>query len=104
MENKCAGCPDNCCIDFRITTELVNPVALRENLRQYPYIRKTNRAEVLDPFHPGYIAVVGVYNCDRFVAETRECRDYATQPRPDFCENTGMTSFPHAECLLRARQ
>jgi len=35
MLNKYEGCPRNCCVDFKITTELTGPSGLREELWEF---------------------------------------------------------------------
>lgn len=99
--NKCEGCPRNCCVDFKITTELANPLGIREELKRFPFIRRTGSNLVLGP--GGHERIVGIYSCDRFDLNTGECRDYGVKPRPSFCDNSGVKSFPHSQCLLKSK-
>lgn len=96
--NSCEDCSRNCCQDFKITTEITDPLKLREILTQYPFIRRTGFDVVLLGHRE---VVVSTYNCDRFQKDSRRCKDYETQPRPDFCYNTGIKIAPHAACLLK---
>lgn len=42
MENKCAECQKNCCIDFKIIMEIFDPEGLIEILKKYPFVHKTD--------------------------------------------------------------
>lgn len=99
--NQCEACPRSCCLDFKITSEVRDPLGLRKELRQFPFIKQTNRVLILGP--QGHECVVGVYNCDRFNAKTGKCRAYGIKPRPGFCETTGIKTSPHEQCLLKLR-
>lgn len=99
--NKCEECPRSCCVDFGLTQELTNPAKVREQLSRFPFIKRTNTRLTMGP--GGHERVVGVYNCDRYSEKTGRCRDYDTQPRPSFCQNTGEKSVPHSRCLLKKR-
>lgn len=48
--------------------------------------------------------IVGVYQCDRFDPISQSCRNYDTEPRHDFCKNTGIVNYPHNECLLMSNK
>lgn len=102
MPNKCEGCPRNCCLDFKITTELTEPSSLWQELAHFTFIKKTGTALVYDP--SGHERVVGIYNCDRFDSATGECLDYEARQRPSFCQTTGIKVSPHAKCLLKSKK
>jgi len=97
--NKCEGCPRPCCLNFKLTRELTDPVGTARELEKFPYIKKVGEELVLGP--DGNERMVGVYRCERFDPETGKCRDYGKIPRPDFCLNTGEKFCPHSECLLK---
>jgi hypothetical protein len=99
MANRCEGCQRYCCVDFKITTDLFNPPEVREILKKFPFIHRTDFTLVLGP--GGQEIAVGVYNCDRFDRETYSCRDYDKISRPPLCQNTGQNSYPHRQCLLK---
>ncbi len=101
MLNKCESCPQNCCRDFKITTELTNPAGLKEELLKFPFIKRTASTLLLGP--GGHEKIIGIYNCERFDLHTGACQDYETKPRPSFCENTGIKTFPHSQCLLKLK-
>lgn len=101
MANKCENCPRNCCFDFKIAKELIDPKGLEKELAEFSFVKKTQAEIILDP--QGYERMVGVYNCDRFNLEKGDCSDYETKPRPSFCENTGIESTPHSQCLLESK-
>ena len=96
--NSCEGCPSNCCKDFKVTSELIDPIGFNEILKKYPFIHKTGLDVVLSA--SGREKVVGVYNCSRFNEETQSCIGYDDIPRPDFCINTGAKVIPHGYCKL----
>lgn len=98
MENKCIKCERPCCIKFKLTKELTNPRGTREQLNQFPYIKKVGSDVVRGP--SGREMMVGVYSCDRFNLTTGNCEDYDLKPRPAFCSNTGELFLPHNECLF----
>lgn len=97
--NRCEVCPIKCCIDFKLTEEIKDPQKLATTLKNFPYIHKTGTALILDD--RGKERVVGVYNCNRFDRASGTCIGYDTDPRPEFCENTGVTSIPRKECILQ---
>lgn len=98
MPNPCEGCPSNCCLNFKITTELTRPDTLRATLEKYPY-RKPNGTDVV--LFNNKERIVHTYSCDRFDIQTQTCNSYGKEPRPSFCENTGEKGFfPHNQCLL----
>jgi hypothetical protein len=99
--NTCEGCKNVCCVNFKITTELVNPEALRQELTKFPFIKKTGRDVILKGRKE---VLVGIYNCDRFDKTTKTCIDYSTKPRPIFCINTGVTTSPNESCILKVNQ
>ena len=102
MANKCESCPRNCCFDFKITTEVTNPLALQEKLEEFSFIKRTGSEIILDLW--GHERVVGIYNCDRFIISSGECLAHGTKPRPEFCENTGEKTMPHEKCLLKSKE
>jgi len=102
MTNKCENCPRNCCFDFKITTELRDPLGLKRELEKFPFIKRTSSEIVLDPM--GYDQMVGVYNCDRFNLNSGKCQDHDIKPRPEFCKNTGGKTIPHEKCLLKSKK
>ncbi len=101
MANRCENCPRNCCFDFKITTELRDPLGLKKELEKFPFIKRTGSEIVLDAM--GYDRVVGIYNCDRFNSNSGECSNYGLKPRPKFCKNTGEKTIPHEKCLLKCK-
>ena len=102
MANRCEGCPRNCCVDFKLTKELTDPLGVKEELRKFPFIKRTGSSLVIGP--SGHERVVGIYNCDRYDPETGECRNHDTEPRPLFCHTTGGKFIPHPRCLLRTKK
>ncbi len=100
--NLCESCSRSCCFDFKITSELNDPINLRKELKAFPFIQRTGQELVLDSL--GHEQVVGVYNCDRFDFGQSKCRDYGVKPRPAFCEATGVKTSPHPQCLLKSKK
>lgn len=100
MANKCENCPQNCCIDFKIGQELIDPKGLEEELARFSFVKKTRVEISLDP--SGNERLIGVYNCQRFSTKDHTCIDYETEPRPSFCKNTGIKSTPNTQCLLKS--
>ncbi|MCX6725922.1 MAG: hypothetical protein NT052_01215 [Candidatus Shapirobacteria bacterium] len=100
MANKCENCPQNCCIDFKIAKELIDPKGLEKELANFSFIKRTLSKIILDPH--GYDRLVGIYNCGRFKLEDKTCHNYFIEKRPSFCLNTGITSIPHEQCLLKS--
>lgn len=99
--NNCEGCQRNCCMNFKITTELVNPKEGEEELNRFPFIKRVGQTLVL--CSDGHEKIVGVYACDRFDIRIKECMEYETQPRPIFCQTTGNVTSPHNKCLLKSK-
>lgn len=97
MTNSCESCERKCCKDFAITTEIRNPVKLEQTLKEFPFIKKTGSKLVS---LGGREIMVGIYNCDRFNEEDGKCNNYQTEPRPDFCINTGVQVAPKKNCPL----
>jgi len=100
-ENPCLGCSRNCCFNFKISTELTNPDELKRKLEKFPFIKRVGSDIVM---FQGRERIVGVYQCDRFDPIYQSCRNYDTEPRPDFCKNTGIVNYPHNECLLMSNK
>jgi len=96
--NRCEGCRSVCCVDFKITTEITDPLKVSHILQNYQFIRRTGSDVILG--RNGHEVVVGVYNCDRFDKKTNSCTGYDNIPRPDFCKNTGEKLVPNENCLL----
>jgi len=96
--NKCEGCQSVCCVDFKITTEITDPLRVKRVLQNYLFIHRTGSDIVLG--RSGHEVVVGIYNCDRFNKETNSCIHYNDVPRPDFCKNTGEKVIPNENCQL----
>jgi len=46
-QNKCEGCPRNCCINFSIGEEFHHPLRVRDELKKFPFIHLTGRKLVL---------------------------------------------------------
>ncbi len=97
MLNLCENCKSNCCLNFRITQEILDPEGLKLYLEKFPFIHKTSEALIL--VH-GHERVVNVYNCDRFDLTKKVCKNYSSQERPNFCINTGIIRKPNSSCLL----
>lgn len=97
--NKCEGCPRNCCVNFKLTGEVTDPVRTALELGNFPYIKRVGEELVVGP--GGNERIVGIYRCERFDPKTGKCRGYGETPRPDFCLNTGEKFYPHSECLLK---
>ena len=97
--NRCEGCPRNCCLNFKLTREITDPIGTREELKKFPYIVRVGGELILDP--DGNERIVGIYRCGRFDPATGKCRGYEEIPRPDFCLNTGEKFYPHSKCLLK---
>ncbi len=102
MANKCENCPRNCCFDFKITTELRDPLSLEKELKKFPFIKRTSSEIVLDFW--GHERIVGIYNCERFDFNSGKCLNYETEQRPEFCKNTGKKNIPHEKCLLKSKK
>ena len=101
MANLCETCPQNCCVHFKLTRELFDPQSVKENLRTFPFIRKVGSKIEIAP--GGHEASVGIYSCDRFNQTTGICANYESQPRPDYCLQTGNKFYPHKNCLLKTK-
>lgn len=99
MANDCESCRKNCCLNFKLTQELFDPVASAKILKNFPYIQKTGSTLVIAP--GGHEMSVGVYNCHRFNKVRGVCQNYEMQERPPFCLQTGSNFFPHQGCLLK---
>jgi hypothetical protein len=102
MVNRCESCPRNCCFDFKITTELRDPLGLKKELEKFPFIKRTGSEIVLDFF--GHERMVGIYNCERFDIKSGNCLNYDKESRPEFCKNTGEKTIPHEKCLLKSKE
>jgi hypothetical protein len=97
-QNECLSCPTPCCLNFKIRQEITAPEKVRIILNRYPFIHQTDNTLI---YVYGHERLVGIYNCDRFNKTTNQCQNYHTQERPDFCNNTGIISSPHHNCLLK---
>jgi len=97
-KNECLACPTPCCVNFKIRLELTDSEKVKQLLIKYPFIHKTG---VDLTFVYGHEKIIGIYNCDRFNIETKQCLNYDSEERPEFCINTGIISKPHPDCILK---
>lgn len=98
MPNPCERCRQNCCQNFCITTERFNRQEYHQTLLKFPFIHQIDEVPTIIN---GYKCWIHVHSCDRFNLETGECRNYDTQPRPNFCLRAGIIgNRPNPNCLL----
>ena len=90
MENLCAECDDNCCLNFRVTMEVRSPKKYREMLEEFPFIKVVERKLVRNGSR---VEMMNVHKCERLQPDGN-CEDYYVKGRPQFCHNAGIKYDP----------
>ena len=92
--NPCQRCgqPGRCCLNFVPSSFFQQPHEAqrlaRDITHRYPYIHPSGQTAIAVDEQDNTVLVPRL-SCDRFDPRTKLCQDYDTQPRPQFCINTG---------------